>query len=138
MKKLIYFILIALLFSCASKKSQTVSVDKLNGTWIPIAQEMNGKTLPKSFYEKQRLIIEDTLYTVIAESIDRGIVKVNRNKLDIYGKEGINIGKHFTGLFELNKDKLTVCYNLKGDYYPTDFITQNKSTLFTSVFTRLK
>ena len=138
MKKLIYFILIALLFSCASKKSQTVSVDKLNGTWIPITQEMNGKTLPKSFYEKQRLIIEDTLYIVIAESIDRGIVKVNGNKLDIYGKEGVNIGKHFTGLFELNKDKLTVCYNLKGDYYPTNFITQNKSTLFTSVFTRLK
>ena len=138
MKKLYYIILIASLFTCASKKSQIIIVDKLNGTWIPITQEMNGKTLPKSFYEKQRLIIEDSLYTVIAESIDRGIVKVNGNKLDIYGREGVNIGKHFTGLFELNKDKLTICYNLKGDYYPGDFITQNKSTLFMSVFTRLK
>ena len=55
-------------------------------------------------------------------------------KMDIYGKEGVNTGKHFTAIYKLEKDEMTICYNLAGDSYPLDFETKSRPTLFLSVF----
>ena len=54
--------------------------------------------------------------------------------MDIYGKEGINAGKHFTAIYKYQNNQLTICYNLKGDSYPTAFETSAGPTLFLSVF----
>jgi hypothetical protein len=43
-------------------------------------------------------------------------------------------GKHFTALYKLDNNQLTIVYNLKGDSYPLDFETKSKPTLFLSVF----
>jgi len=106
----------------------------LNGTWIPVKQEMGGSVLPNAFFANQKLIISDTAYTVIAESIDKGIVKYSGNKMDIYSKEGVNAGKHFTAIYKFENEELTVCYNLAGDSYPETFETKGKPLFFLSVF----
>ncbi|HJS54976.1 MAG TPA: hypothetical protein VJ765_10540 [Chitinophagaceae bacterium] len=111
-----------------------MSTNILNGTWIPIKQEMGGKELPAVLFEKQKLIISDSAYTFIAESTDKGIVEYKDNKMDIYGKEGVNLGKHFTAIYKLENGLLKVCYNLAGDSYPDIFETKSKPTLFLSVF----
>lgn len=54
--------------------------------------------------------------------------------MDIYGKEGVNTGKHFAAIYKLNNEKLTICYNLNGDSYPSDFETKSRPALFLSVF----
>lgn len=106
-----------------------------NGTWVPVKQEFSGNELPPSVYEKQKLIISDSNYTVIAESVDKGIIKyTGDNKMDIYGKEGPNTGKHFTAIYKLENGQLTVCYNLMGDSYPEAFDTKGKPLFFLSVF----
>lgn len=110
--------------------------EKLNGTWIPIKQELSGTLLPNAAFEKQKLIINDSSYTVIAESIDKGVVKYTNNKMDIYGKDGVNAGKHFTAIYKYEKGQLTICYNLVGDNYPEDFETKSRRLLFLSVFKR--
>ena len=56
--------------------------------------------------------------------------------MDIYGKEGVNTGKHFTAIYKYENDQMTVCYNLVGDSYPETFETKSKPTLFLSVFKR--
>jgi hypothetical protein len=54
--------------------------------------------------------------------------------MDIYGKEGVNAGKHFTAIYKIENGQLTICYNLSGDGYPEAFETNTKPTLFLSVF----
>lgn len=109
-------------------------MSKYNGSWFPVKQEIGGKSLPKAAFEKQRLIIKDSTYTLIAESIDKGIVKVNGNKMDIYGREGVNNGQHFTAIYKYENNQLCICYNLKGDGYPESFETKPKTLLFLSIF----
>ena len=106
----------------------------LNGSWVPVKQEIGGKELPAAVFQNQKLIITDTNYTVVAESIDKGTVKYRDTKMDIYGREGVNAGKHFTAIYKLENDQLTVCYNLKGDSYPELFDTKGKPLYFLSVF----
>lgn len=111
--------------------------NKLNGTWIPLKQEIAGKELQKVAYEKQKLVIIDSNYIFTAESVDKGTVKYgNDDKMDIYGKDGVNAGKHFTAIYKLESEQLTICYNLAGDSYPESFETKSKPTLFLSVFTK--
>jgi uncharacterized protein (TIGR03067 family) len=119
------------LISLSATKAQQAN---LNGTWIPVKQEIGGQALPAASYAKETLTLIDTLYTVMAESADKGTVKYNGDKLDIYGKDGPNAGKHFTALYKLENGQLTVCYNLKGDSYPDGFVTAGKPLYFLSVF----
>ena len=76
-----------------------------------------------------------------AESADKGEVTYNNGKMDIYGKEGVNAGKHFTAIYKYENlpaggagGQLTICYNLMGDSYPEAFETKSKPVLFLSVF----
>jgi uncharacterized protein (TIGR03067 family) len=114
----------------------SITANKLDGIWIPVKQEIGGTILPSNAYEKQKLIISDSNYTFVAESVDKGVVKYQDEKMDIYGKEGVNTGKHFTARYKYEKDELTVCYNLSGDSYPENFETQGKHNLFLCVFKR--
>ena len=107
---------------------------QLNGTWTPVKLEINGNPLPAATFEQQKLIISDTLYTFIAESVDKGTLKCNDGKMDIYGKDGVNAGKHFTAIYKFENDQLVICYNLAGDKYPEAFETKGKPTYFLATF----
>jgi uncharacterized protein (TIGR03067 family) len=122
-------------FSFTNSNKTIMQADKFSGTWVPVKQEFNGMVLPPTVYEKQKLILSDSNYTVIAESIDKGIVQYNGdNKMDIYGKEGVNSGKHFTAIYKFENELLTICYNLAGDSYPEAFETKGKPMFFLSTF----
>jgi uncharacterized protein (TIGR03067 family) len=138
MASLIFSVLLA---ACSptqreSMKDATMKSSILDGTWVPIKQELGGKLLPKAIYAKQKLILSDSTYTFTAESIDKGVVWHRDDKMDIYGKEGVNAGKHFTAIYRYDNEQLSICYNLLGDSYPESFETKSKPTLFLSVFTK--
>ncbi|MFZ1281896.1 MAG: hypothetical protein WAR59_13740 [Ignavibacteriaceae bacterium] len=133
--RLVAFVsILCFLLGCAGSNNTLFESGKINGSWIPIQQEFAGTSLPASAFEKQKLIITDSAYTLIAESVDKGIVKYDNNKMDIYGKEGVNAGKHFTAIYKYENEQLTICYNLKGDSYPVTFDTKGKPMFFLSVF----
>jgi len=134
MRQLFILTFICLTLGCATTKKTSLSSNVLNGSWAPIKQEIGGKDLPAVVFQKQKLIINDSIYTFSAESVDKGILKYKEGQMDIYGKEGVNTGKHFTAIYKLDNEQLTICYNLKGDSYPSDFETKSKPTLFLSVF----
>ena len=108
--------------------------NRLNGTWAPVKLEIDGNALPAATFEKQKLIISDTLYTYIAESVDKGSLKYDNGKMDIYGKDGVNAGKHFTAIYKFENDQLVICYNLAGDNYPVAFETKGMPTYFLATF----
>jgi uncharacterized protein (TIGR03067 family) len=134
MQLITFLSLFILNFNFSNVNHIQIKPNELNGTWIPVKEEMGGKAWPAAMYEKQKLIVNDSLYTFIAESVDKGEIKYGGGKMDIYGKEGVNAGKHFTAIYKFENEQLTICYNLAGDSYPEGFETKSKSTLFLSVF----
>ena len=124
----------ALVVSCYVTKPLDANKHPLNGVWIPIQQEMGGKPIPVIATASQKLTIQDTTYTLVAESTDRGTVIYGGGKMDIYGKEGPNAGKHYSAIYKLEGEQLTICYNLFGDPYPTTYETNQHPTYFMSVF----
>ena len=134
MRSIIYIFIFMTGISCTSPKNASKNLDKLMGTWVTVKLEMNGTLMPKESFEKQKLILSDSSYTFIAESVDKGIVKYNGDKMDIYGKDGVNTGKHFTARYKYENEQLTICYNLSGDAYPETFETKGKPMYFLAVF----
>jgi uncharacterized protein (TIGR03067 family) len=134
MKQLFILTCICLSIGCTTIKKSSTSSNVLNGTWMPIRQEIGGKELPAAVFQTQKLIISGTTYTFSAESVDKGILKYKKGKMDIYGKEGENTGKHFTAIYKLDNDQLTICYNLQGDSYPAEFETKSNPEFFISIF----
>ena len=134
MRRLIVLLFICLSTSCVTTKKTSAKLNFLNATWVPIKQEIGGTALPKTVFETQKLIISDSNYTFIAESTDKGVVKYMVDKMDIYGRQGVNVGKHFTALYKFENEQLSICYNLAGDSYPQTFETKGKPMYFLSVF----
>ena len=131
--RLIIFFLLLLAASCNSTKKISTT-NKLSGTWVPVREEIGGTVLPKAAFQTQKLVIYDSNYTFTAESVDKGVVKLNGDKMDIYGREGVNAGKHFTAIYKLESEQLSICYNLKGDSYPEAFETKGKPMFFLCAF----
>ncbi len=134
MRQLIVLLFICLCTSCLTTKKTSAKLNFLNATWVPIKQEIGGTSLPKAVFETQKLIISDSNYTFIAESIDKGVVKYMVDKMDIYGQQGVNAGKHFTAIYKFENEQLSICYNLAGDSYPQTFETKGKPMYFLSIF----
>jgi uncharacterized protein (TIGR03067 family) len=132
MNRFLIVALISILIAGATTKNTFMNSDKLNGTWIPVRQEMNGKDFPRAAFENYKLTIsEDTLYTY---GNDSGSLQYDNGKMDIHGHHGPNQGKHITAIYKLENEQLIICYNLAGDSYPSDFETKSTPMLFLSVY----
>ena len=138
MRPLLFFFLLLFSAGCTSIKNNKMESNKLNGTWLPVKQEFGGTGLPLAAFEKQKLILNDSNYTLIAESVDKGVVKYKGDKMDIYGKEGVNSGKHFMAIYKYENEELTICYNLMGNSYPEAYDTKGQPLFFLSVFKKEK
>jgi uncharacterized protein (TIGR03067 family) len=134
MRPLSILLLLCLSVGCSTTKKANSKTSFLNGTWVPVKQEFAGKLLAPAAFEKQILILNDSMYTLTAESVDKGVVRYKDDKMDIYGKEGVNAGKHFTAIYKFENGELTICYNLAGNSYPETFDTNGKPLYFLSVF----
>ncbi|HVZ24969.1 MAG TPA: TIGR03067 domain-containing protein [Sediminibacterium sp.] len=122
-----------LLFAALATAQET---GHLNGSWKPEQQEFGGKPFPATVFEKYRLVINDTVYTYGGADIDQGALKFGEGKMDIYGRKGVNAGKHFTAIYKFEGGKLYICYNLSGGDYPRAFETTSAPLLFLSVYTK--
>src|SRR5580765_3024100 len=134
MRSIILPSLFIIFLVCSNTINITAQSNKLNGSWKPVREEIGGSELPPAAFEKQKLIIIDSNYTFIAESVDKGVVTYKDDKMDIYGKDGVNSGKHFTAIYKFENELLLICYNLTGDKYPEAFDTKGKSTYLLVTF----
>jgi len=116
---------------------------KLNGTWIAAEGEAGGQPLPADNIPKLTLIMKDGTYEVkTADVNDKGKLKVDPKQkpkhVDIEGVDGPNAGKVFKAIYEIDGDKLKVCYDLGGGDRPKAFKTSAGSSEFLLVFKREK
>jgi uncharacterized protein (TIGR03067 family) len=134
MRSIIFIAILVISIGTVRSANPAANAGSLDGTWVPVKQEMGGNALPPAVYTPQRLIISGDAYSVTAESVDKGSIEYDTEKMDIYGKDGVNMGKHFTAIYKIENGQLTICYNLKGDSYPGSFSTKGKPMYFMSVF----
>ena len=134
MRQLIFCLFICLATGCGSTKKINAGSNFLNGTWIPVKQEMGGGPLPATAYQNYKLTINDSVYTYGTPQTDRGVISYDNTKMDIYGKVGVNAGKHYPAIYKLENGELTICYNLSGKGYPEAFDTKGQPLYFLSVF----
>ena len=137
MRQLLIILYLFLSTSFIPAKTYIQDLFFLDGTWVPVAQEISGTTLPASSFKDQKLILADSSYNFTAESVDKGTISYRDGKMNIYGKEGVNSGKHFMSIYKIENGLLTICYNLAGDNYPETFSTKEKSKYFLCVFKKL-
>src|SRR3569833_20367 len=106
MRFIAFIFLISVCLAChTSRHAVTSSVPRnLEGTWYPVSEEMGGNALPKPAFDKQKLTLKDSTYTLVAESTDKGIVHYKGDKMDIYGREGVNAGRHYTAIYKTDNN----------------------------------
>jgi uncharacterized protein (TIGR03067 family) len=136
MRSILAVLTITFFISCNTTKNASGKMDKMNGSWIPVKEEIGGTSLPPAAFGKQKLIINDSNYMFTAESVDKGVIRYKDDKMDIYGREGVNTGRHFTAIYKFENEQLTICYNLSGNVYPEVFDTKGKPLYFLASFKR--
>lgn len=115
----------------------------LQGTWSLASAELAGKPFPEQLVKTMNLTMKEGRYTVmVGQAKDEGTVKLDSGKtpktMEITGTEGPNKGKTFLSIYKLDGDNLTICYDLSGKAYPTEFKTKPDTKLFLVEYKRDK
>lgn len=111
----------------------------MEGTWVLVEAEIGGQKLPDESIKGTRLILTEGRYEY---QNDRGEYKLypaaEIKAMDIVGREGPNKGKIFLAIYELEGDKLKICYDLTGKTRPTKFKTEAGTRQFLATYQREK
>lgn len=121
-----YQVVLALLLPAVAFAQAADEQKLLSGTWLPKEVSIGDATADPDALAKLRLVIEADRYTVTqAESVDKGTLKFDAKAtpktMDIVGTEGPNKDKTILAIYELDGDKLTVCYSLEPGARPAEF-----------------
>ena len=115
----------------------------LNGSWSPTAAELGGKPFPEETLRIIKLTVTEGKYRVtVGDKPDEGTVKIDPTKkpptMEITGTKGPNQGKTFLAIYKVDGDTLTVCYDLSGKAYPTEFKSKADTALYLVTYKRDK
>jgi uncharacterized protein (TIGR03067 family) len=115
----------------------------LQGTWRPQSAQLAGAEFPAVVLKSITLVIDGDRYKVTAtESVDEGTTTIDSSKspkhMTIKGTKGPNEGKTFLAIYEIKGDTLTVCYDLSGKAFPTEFKSAADTQLYLSRYQREK
>lgn len=114
----------------------------LTGTWKPKEANLGGNVIDPAVLEKAKVVYDKDKYTItIDEKVEQGSFTIDPMKspktMDIYPTSGDNNGKTFWSIYELDGDKLTICYSLTAGVRPEEFKPLS-NTLLVVKYERLK
>lgn len=115
----------------------------LNGTWLPIAADVSGQALVVEELRVSRLVLNDGGYQIIDKAdhvVDCGDYRVDDSvypqTMDIVGVSGPYAGRVMLAIYELQGDRLTVCYDLESTSRPTDMEAEDDELLLSITYAR--
>lgn len=98
-------------------------VSSLDGRWQANYAEQAGQPLPANITTTLVLQLADGRYDL---QNDHGTVSIlDENRMEITGTEGPNKGKTIKAIYKRDGNSLTICYDLTGQNFPSDFATAN-------------
>jgi len=115
----------------------------LQGAWVPIAATVAGQDLKVGELRVKYLVLDAGGYSIIDRSnhvVDSGEYLVDAaaspQTMDIVGRDGPNAGRTMLAIYELEGDRLTLCYDLDGTARPIDMQPQDDQLLLSITYAR--
>ena len=109
----------------------------IEGTWVIEDAELAGKKLDA--LKGTKLTMANGKYEFQNDKGEYILSAAEKlTALDILGKEGPNQGKTILTIYQLDGDRLRICYDLTGKARPTEFKTETGSRLFLVTYQREK
>src|SRR5262249_31432880 len=124
----------------AAKKDQ----ENMAGEWSLVSAERDGQAAPEDFIKGIKRVVKGDDYTITKgdETVGKGKFKLDASKkprhIDFKPSEGAAAGQTLEGIYELDGDKLKVCYSQGGGKRPTEFVSKEGSGLTLSIWKREK
>jgi uncharacterized protein (TIGR03067 family) len=115
-----------------AKDDTAKEIKKLQGTWKVVAVEVDGNELSDEDRKQAptRLIVKGTKYTLKGTQDSKGSFQVGANKkfktITSKPTDGPYKGKTIKGIYKLDGDTMTVCYDITGKTCPDAFTTKEK------------
>lgn len=132
-----------LLVTAIQARDDKSDTQAIQGTWALASAELAGKPFPEQLVKSMSLTMKDGRYTVmVGQGKDEGTAKIDSSKtpktMDVTGTDGPNKGKTLLAIYKLDGDSLTICYDLSGKAYPTEFKSKPDTKLFLVEYKRDK
>ena len=112
---------------------------------MPIAANVGGKELIVHELRVKFLVLDGCGYSIIDRTnhiVDSGDYLVDEaaspQTMDIVGREGPNAGRTMLAIYELDADRLTVCYDLDGKERPSEMQAQGDQLLLSITYERAR
>jgi len=123
----------------------TRDFEKLQGNWLLVAWEVNGKKTPEEKVKDTRLTITGDNYRVVSgmgDMLEAGTIKLDPTKkpkaVDSIISLGAHKGKTRLGIYEVEDDQGKFCYAAPGKERPQDFTTRPASGHSLWIWKRIK
>ena len=121
--------------------SQDTDASKLNGTWMLVRGEEEGKPLPQDAIQGIKMIIDGDKYTVIVGSEKMASTlhfdaTTTPKSIDAKATAGPYKDKTLLGIYRIQGDEFTVCFAAPGKERPKNFTTKSGTGTFVHVWKR--
>jgi uncharacterized protein (TIGR03067 family) len=119
-------------------------LQQLEGTWVVVSEEMDGRKVPADTIKPSKLIVKGDTYTVqMGERVvEKGTIQIDPTKkpktIDATPSDGENKGKTFHGIYEIQGDTAKDCFAMDGKERPKEFATKQGSGMVVRVYKRDK
>jgi uncharacterized protein (TIGR03067 family) len=144
MKPQLLLFVAAGLFLGADATDAKKDLDKMQGDWVLVSSERDGKPAPEDQVKAMKRTVKDDTYTVTLDGkpLVKGTFKVDPSKkpatIDALRSEGEDKDKPMLGIYEFDGDTYKVCFAPPGKDRPTEFASKPGSGHVFSVWKREK
>lgn len=116
---------------------------ELDGTWIPVAADVSGQALLIEELRVGRFVLDRGEYEIFDRAervVDRGDFRVDDAQeppaMDIVGVDGPGAGRTLLAIYQLEGDRLVVCYDLEIGTRPLTMQAQPDQLLLRLTYER--
>ena len=123
--------------------TQDADATQLNGTWLLVRGEQDGKPLREDAIQGIKMVIDGDKHTLIVGG-DRMVSThhldptTKPKSIDAKATGGPYKDKTLLGIYRLEGDEFTVCFAAPGRDRPKDFTTKSGTGTFVHVWKRQK
>jgi uncharacterized protein (TIGR03067 family) len=117
-------------------------LEKLQGTWLLVAMENDGETVPAEEFKDYKSVYEDNRLTLLAGDRvrRRGIITLEPSRkikaINTWDQDGPYADQTVPGIYELEGDTLKLCFARPGDERPKEFTTKTGTGFLCCVYKR--
>ena len=127
----------------ARDEASRKELQKFQGTWLVESQELDGKTAKTEEFKTRTFFCGADVFVIRkdGELLQLGLQRVDPSKspktINATITKGLYQGETMLGIYEIDGDRLKVCFDIEGQNRPSEFKTAAKEGRFLAVYKRV-